>query len=185
MNFDFEFISAKEFDSFFYHIRYEIFENDFDFNVNSIMSLEEKEKIKELYGNTANLFSYHLVAKHNGAIVAWSFGIQKSQVDVYMINSAVLPEYRRKGVYSKMLDMTVGFLKEKGFQHLYSRHKMANNAIIIPKLKYGFVISGFDINDSFGPTVILSYYTNPRRKELLEIRMGTRKPTEEDLKLIK
>jgi len=32
--------------------------------------------------------------------------------------------------------------------------------------------------------VVLSYYPNKRRRELLEIRIGSRKPDEEDMKLI-
>ena len=60
---------------------------------------------------------------------------------------------------------------------------MTNNAVIIPKLKAGFVISGFEVSDRFGTLVQLSYYFNPLRRKMMDVRVGQRKPDEEIRKL--
>jgi hypothetical protein len=83
------------------------------------------------------------------------------------------------------MELAMEHITDLGFQRIYSRHKMSNNAVIIPKLKAGFVITGFEVAMMyFGNLVELSYYTNPRRRELLEVRTGMRRPSEEDMGLI-
>jgi len=185
MNITYQFISLSDFNPFFIEARKLLFQTNFDFNVWEVMSDEEKRKTKSLGEVFESIKDYYLVAKENDKIIGWSFGLQKSETEFYMINSAVFPEYRRKGVYTEMLRRAVSHIQDMGFQHIYSRHKMSNNDIIIPKLKYGFVISGMEVNDVFGNLVQLSYYTNEKRRELLEIRMGMRKMNEEYMKLVK
>lgn len=185
MHLNYEFITSSAFNPFFIEAHPRLFESNFDFNVMEAMSLEERLKLKELNEPFKDVKEYYLVAKDGDQIVGWSFGVQKSNQDFYMINSAVFPAYRRKRVYTELMRRAVDHIKEMGFQHIYSRHKMTNNDIIIPKLKFGFVISGMEVNDTFGNMVQLSYYTNPKRRELLDIRSGMRKPTDEDLSLIK
>ncbi len=161
-----------------------IYANEFNFNTHLVFDDFEKEKTKEHFQNLKELYRYKILAIQDGIPIGWSFGIQSRADHLYMTNSAILPEYRNKGVYSEMLDHIVKQAKKDGFQRIFSNHKMGNNAILIPKLKYGFVISGFEIDDQFGPLIQLSYYTNKRRKELLDVRFGMRKPDEEDLNLI-
>jgi len=183
MKIDYEFIEGKDFFEFFRKHRSDIFEADFDFRIEDILSDEEKEKIRE-NRKFIQPQHYHLVAKCEGKIIAWSFGMQKTHEDFYMINSAVFPEYRRQGIYTKMMQKGVDKVTEMGFQRIYSIHKMSNNNILIPKLKFGFVITGFEVNPRFGSMVVLSYYTNKRRRELLDVRVGSRRIGEEDMKLI-
>jgi hypothetical protein len=84
-----------------------------------------------------------------------------------------------------MMAKVIDLLSGLGFQRIYSKHKMSNNQILIPKLKFGFMITGFEVNDVFGNLVVLSYYTNPTRRALLEVRMGSMKLDAEKMKLIK
>ena len=49
--------------------------------------------------------------------------------------------------------------------------------------KAGFIISGFEVNDSFGTLVQLSYYFNPLRRKMMDVRVGQRKLDEEIRKL--
>ncbi len=184
MEITYEFIDGKTFSIFFNKNRDEIFKDDFDFNIEAILSTEEKEKRRNNFEGYGNIKRYYLIAKDKETIVGWSFGIQKSGEDFYMVNSAVFPAYRRKGIYTTLMKHAVERITELGFQRIYSRHKMANNHILIPKLKFGFIITGFDITPIFGNLVELSYYINPKRKELLEIRIGSKKITEEHLPLI-
>lgn len=185
MPISYHFIPHTEFNPFFREARKMLFESNFDFNVQSLYSEEELNLIKANYGIYKEAKEYYLMAKDIDKIVGWSFGIQKSETDFYMINSAVFPEYRRKGIYTEMLKLAVEKIKEMGFQFIYSRHKLTHNDIIIPKLQYGFNIVGMEVNDMFGNLVILGYYTNEKRRELLEIRAGMRKMNEEYMKLVK
>jgi GNAT superfamily N-acetyltransferase len=185
MKITYHFISHTEFNPFFLEARAMLFESNFDFNTYSVLSEVEKLKLKDNYGIYKEAKDYYLVAKENDKIIGWSFGIQKSEADFYMINSAVFPEYRRKGIYTELLHRAVAHIRELGFQFIYSRHKLTNNDIIIPKLKYGFNIVGMEVNDMFGNLVILGYYANEKRRELLEIRAGMRKMNEEYMKLVK
>ncbi len=61
---------------------------------------------------------------------------------------------------------------EKGFQVITSRHKMFNNAILIPKLKAGFIIQKFEVSDVFGSMVHLAYFVNPARRKMMSYRAG-------------
>ena len=179
----YEFIESSAFWEFFMEARKILFEENFDFNIQEVMTEEEKHRIRNLYIKDPK--EYFLVAKLNDDIIGWSYGIQRTNTDFYMVNSAVFPDYRRKGIYTAMLKIAVDKIQEFGFQRIFSCHKMSNNQVIIPKLKFGFVISGMEITDVFGALVQLSYYTNHTRRDLFDIRVGMRKPTEEDLKLIK
>lgn len=185
MSITYHFISHTEFNPFFREARTMLFESNFDFNTNSVLSEVEKLKLKDNMGIYKEVKDYYLVAKDEEKIVGWSFGIQKTEADFYMINSAVFPEYRKQGIYTEMLKLAVERIKEMGFQYIYSRHKLTNNDVIIPKLKFGFNIVGMEVNDMFGNLVQLGYYTNPKRQELLEIRAGMRKMNEEYMKLVK
>lgn len=73
-----------------------------------------------------------------------------------MTNTGILEEHRRRGLYTALLPVVLNQLRQKGFQIVFSRHTLTNNAVIIPKLKAGFVISGFEVDDRFGTLVQLS-----------------------------
>lgn len=183
MPIQYHFITPEEFFPFFRETRPKIFRGEFDFDTQAVMTALEKEKVKAM-PKMENIQRYQLVAKDRDKIIGWSFGQQRTYDDFYMINSAVFPEYRRQGIYTELMRQAVEYITELGFQRIYSRHKMSNNAVIIPKLMAGFAITGFEVGDVFGNLVELSYYTNPRRRELLEVRTGMRRPSEEDMGLI-
>jgi hypothetical protein len=60
-----------------------------------------------------------------------------------------------------------------------SRHTASNNRVIIPKLKVGFVLSGFEVSDQFGTLVWLRYYFNPTRRRMVDVRTGEHAPDDE------
>lgn len=67
----------------------------------------------------------------------------------------------------------------KGFQVIYSSHIATNNAIIIPKLKAGFVITSMEVKERFGTRIKLSYYTSQLRKKVVGFRVGFNRPDKE------
>ena len=185
MDIKYSFIGKERFSALFKALAATVFESDFDFRVNHLLSDEEKVKVKNNQLPFQEIETYYLIAEIDDQVVGWSVGHQLSKVNFFMGNSAVLPAHRNQGIYTTMLDKVVDRLIQNGYQKITSKHKMANNAILIPKLKYGFVITGFEVNDEFGCLVELCYFTNPARKELYEIRVGARKMDANHLDLIR
>lgn len=140
--------------------------------LNAILSEEENMRIKQLRETMGSPLMLRYGVFDGDAFVGWHFGEQKSASEYYMRNSAILPAYRRHGLYSSLLRFVVDDLVKRGFQTITSRHTAVNNAVIIPKLKLGFVITGFELSDVFGTLVNLTYFTNPGRRKVLAFRAG-------------
>lgn len=96
-----------------------------------------------------------------------------------MRNSAILPEHRRKGLYSALLNETLLRVQENGFQRIYSRHIATNNSVIMPKLKHGFTITALEVTDLFGVLVHLTYLPKELRRKVMVYRVGDAKPDDE------
>lgn len=173
-------INANDFWPLFKEHRKVVFENDHSYDFFQILNATEKSQIEKLKENLNTKYELFLVAyddKEN--FLGWSWGYQDSPTSFYMCNSAVLSKYRRKGIYTKLLSETLNTLKKVGFQTVTSRHSMTNNSVIIPKLKADFVISKFELDDSFGTLVHLRYDFNLLRRKVLNYRSGNLAPDEE------
>lgn len=152
----------------------------------SLFSDSEKEQVNALRENLYKDQFWICLAlfTDEDEFVGWSFGYQTDQMSFYMCNSAVFEQHRRKGLYNTFLKINLEILTEKGFQLIYSRHTTTNNAVIIPKLRAGFVISTLELDDVFGVLVTLKYFTNKKRKKIMDYRAGQIKPDDEILSLI-
>lgn len=104
--------------------------------------------------------------------IGWHVGYATDSETYYMKNSAVIAEYRNKGVYSKMLDFVLNELQREGFQVVTSIHHGNNPAVLIPKLKKGFVISGTEFHEKFRFLVELKLFFNEERKKAYGKSMG-------------
>lgn len=176
----FEELPPEEFGPLWRHHAPKIFdENSQIFRVMEHISDAEKEKIAELGQDLGKPYVLRLGIFQGEEFVGWHFGRQEDASTYYMTNSAILPEHRRKGLYAALLAEVMKILTEKGFQRIYSRHNMTNNAVIIPKLKAGFVITGTELSDTFGALVHLTFLPNPLRKKVLVYRSGDLRPDDE------
>ena len=175
-------VNEKPFFDLFEERRRDLFPADFDFRFLETLSPAELEARKSLRARTSGLFcGYHWIV-HDETPVGWSFGRQVNVETYYMVNSAIFPEHRRKGLYSAMLPLLLERIRLAGFQIVTSQHKATNNSVIIPKLRAGFVITGMEVTDMFGLHVHLSYYFNDTRRKMLAIRVGSEMPNAELLK---
>ena len=95
-----------------------------------------------------------------------------------MLNTGILKEHQGKGIYSALLPVIIERVRSQGFQTIKSRHNATNNQVIIPKLKAGFVITGLELSDGFGTLVTLTYFMNEKRREVMDMRSGLKKPNE-------
>lgn len=146
-----------------------------------LYSKHDLARVKENAQLIKDVKRINLLAFQNGKFAGWSWGMQKEAELFYMVNSAVLPEFRRKGIYTALMNTMVKHALKEGFQKIYSRHVATNNAVIIPKLKAGFVITSMEISENFGALVHLAYIPNKARRKILDVRCGMRRPSK-DLK---
>jgi ribosomal protein S18 acetylase RimI-like enzyme len=112
------------------------------------------------------------VARDGQGVVAMFCGQQKDADTYRMWHSHVHPDYRRRGVYTEIVQRTLDYSREAGFSAVVSEHAPSNNAIIIAKLKAGFRIVGMDIDAGVGPGLLLKYFHNPAHLRAYEFRCG-------------
>ena len=141
-------------------------------------STDLKKRLKEILKLRFALF-------YKDQFAGWSWGVQQGTETFNMCNSAVLPEHRRKGLYTALMNTVVHAATEAGFRRIFSRHSATNNAVIIAKLKAGFNITTMELSESFGTLVHLTYFPNPTRRKVLEYRAGLIRPDEEIKKLLR
>ena len=93
--------------------------------------------------------------------------------DFYIGLSAVDPAYRRQGLYTRLLNTLEQLVRERGGLLISSQHVATNNAVLIAKLKLGYVIAGTEYVDQMGLLVRLVLHLAPERKALFASRTGT------------
>jgi len=138
------------------------------------LSDEIQQKHKQLKHSISSRFHLRLVAIHKGNIVALSNGWQQSShyTEFYMGVSLVKQSFRNQGLYKKMLEIVLSETKEAGFSAIKSRHVNTNTPILIAKLKQGFIINGFELDDSMGPLLTMVYYHDDTRSRAARYRSG-------------
>ncbi len=143
-----------------------------DSNPSQYYSDEEKERLKTLAINSAAMISLFILVKMGDDLVGWHFGSQFHVDSYYMTNSAVLEQYRGHGYYEKILIHVMGLIKSRGFQIIYSKHRANNPAILIPKLRQGFLITSTELDDRFGFLITLKYFANEQRQKAFGKMIG-------------
>lgn len=132
----------------------------------------EQKALRRLEDNLAARLVLAVGVFQGDACVGWHIGNQVDRSNFEMASSGISPEHRRRGLYSALIPVVLEYAQNGGFQAVVSRHNLTNNAVIIPKLKAGFVISGFSVSDRFGTLVKLSYFFNPLRRKVFDVRVG-------------
>lgn len=113
-------------------------------------------------------------------LVGWCHGWFDGPAQFYMANSAVLPEYRRQGVYSALVKVMVEEVSRRGVSKIFSHHVATNNPVLIAKLKLGFVFSGMSFSEEMGVLVQLTYFVYPQRLDLYQQRSSPLTPQGEE-----
>ncbi|MEM7037304.1 MAG: GNAT family N-acetyltransferase [Bacteroidota bacterium] len=161
-----------------------MFGDSIRFQPETIWTAEEVVQMKDQKQAYEEFFTIRFVIYHEEEFVGWMTGREENYETFYMENSGVLPKWRGKGVYSAMMKEMMKLAKEKGYQIIKSRHNATNNAILVPKLRAGFLITGFELSDRYGTMIHLSYFLNPKRREVMDMRSGFRYPGQEILEAL-
>lgn len=117
-------------------------------------------------------YSLRLGAFINGEFAGWHCGWSTDSETYYMSNSAVVEKFRGQGVYQRLLGCVLRECQAQGFQVITSTHHANNSAILIPKLKSGFIISGVQFHERFRFLVELRYFVDPKRRQQVGCHMG-------------
>jgi len=161
------------FDVFFSEHVKSVFGSTRSLPVHRLMTPDEREAeagLRARMGEPISLYFGIYTADHEQ--IGWSYGFQEGSQRFYMCNTGILAAHRRQGLYKALLPVIVNRVAAMGFQIIFSRHAMTNNAVIIPKLRAGFVISNFELSDRFGTLVHLSYFTNAGRRNAMDYQCG-------------
>ena len=121
---------------------------------------------------------YAWLILHGEAVAGWQISRQWDSRTAYMVNTALLPEHRGRGVYSRLLPRVLGQLREAGYQLIRSHHHATNNAVLIPKLRAGFRLQGLEV-DHHGVMAVLICPLNEVYAEYMDIRSGLQRPAGE------
>ena len=143
--------------------------------VNNKKDLEYFKELRQQF-NSSQHYRVNLALFYKGKFAGWSWGFQETATVFYMSNSAILEKHRKKGLYNCLMKEMLNRVVAKGFPKIYSRHIMTNNDILIAKLKQGFKITSFELSESFGTMVHLSYFPSKIKNDILDFRSGLKRP---------
>ncbi len=175
----------KEFMKYLIEKRDIVFSGNTSINIDVMLSKSEKEKLTKLNRPKGSNYKLRLYILKGNEKIGWFLGEQINRETFYMRNTGIFEEYRNKGIYKKLLSLLIEILREKGFQKITSSHIVTNSNVIVPKLKAGFMITGFEISDRFGLFVNLTYNFNEIRNKILKYRAGEIGPDKQLSQLLK
>lgn len=134
---------------------------------------EELQRIDALRKSLPSPERIRIGAFDGDILAGWTTGWHEPGGVFYVTNSAVLPEYRRSGIYTRLAIAINEEAARRGCHTVTSKHVATNNAVLIAKLRLGFVISGMEFSEELGLLVRLSYTVSAARSRLYAERTGS------------
>ncbi len=104
-------------------------------------------------------------------LIGWSFSHQKDERTVSMADTGILPEHQGRGLYTRLLPQVLDTFREAGYTLVQSHHRVTNNAVIIPKLRAGFLIQGLNLYEG-GVNVALTHSLDDTYRKAMHVRSG-------------
>lgn len=105
-----------------------------------------------------------LLLRSGERCVGWSQGSLRDSSTFFMAYSAIIRSFQRQGLYSALLHALLPYLDALGYERVTSNHMVNNRAVLIAKLKAGFIITGMVLDERYGAQVSLSYFFHPDRR---------------------
>lgn len=108
---------------------------------------------------------------HEDRVAGWQASRAWDTRTAYMVNTALLPAHRGRGVYTRLLPVVLDALQAEGYALVRSHHHLTNNAGIVPKLRAGFRFQGVQI-DEHGVMAILLFSFDSAYAAYMDRRSG-------------
>ena len=174
-------VSAESWQAFFEQHNATVFPDEHSVSFESLLSATEKDQLAGLRRNLAGVLNLYFLLYDGEQPIGWHFGFQRSELEYFMANTGLLPAYQGRGIYSAFLKFLTADLVGQGFQFLTSIHHCDNNAVLIPKLKAGFLIQALGflmqpmlLETNYGSMIQLVYPAKPLYREAFNARLGAR-----------
>ncbi len=119
---------------------------------------EQSAGYRDLDAIVAERLQHRLLFEADGAVIGGYWGQQETFGRYYMTVSVFHPAWRGRGLYKALLARVTAAVADAGFREMYSRHRADNNAILVPKLRAGWLIAAFEVAPRWGLTVHLRKY---------------------------
>ena len=141
-------------------------------DVDAGLSEEESRLVAARRASYPNVEGFQWGVYCGEELIGWTFAQQSDHDTLTMRNTAIDPVHRGKGLYTALLPIIIEHARSLGYQRIISTHHTANNAVIVPKLKAGFIITGLNVNEKFGLLVTLTFFLTKTRRQLALNRIG-------------
>lgn len=171
--------SPEEFGAFYTGHRGRMFASLPEIPVEPYMTGAELQRRHEYDTMVRTMYELRLFIMHRDQVIGWHIGRQAQREAATMSNTAIFPEYRCQGLYTAILPPILELYRAQGFGRVLSKHHASNNAVLIPKLRTGFQITGFEIDERYGLFVNLTYYFSEQRRNAYKFRTGALRPDQE------
>jgi GNAT superfamily N-acetyltransferase len=143
-----------------------------DYEESELLSAVAREELaaQATTQEVADLGALRIAAFRGDALVGWTYACPDGPSLLRMVNSGVAPAERRRGTYSELARRVIEHASARGYVSILSRHAANNNPVIIAKLKLGFLVSGFEYSEVYGPLVRLTLLLGALRRVLYQTR---------------
>ena len=121
-----------------------------------IMCFNDPWSVSSISSELYNRLSFWLVAVENDSVIGY-VGSQTVLGETDMMNIAVHPDHRKRGIATELITALVGELKEQGSHSLMLEVRVSNTPAKTLYEKLGFQTVGIRKN----------YYRNPREDALI------------------
>ena len=172
-------VGFDEWHQFFEEHASQVFPDEQSMALNFLLNPTEKAKLDSLQANLAQRKELYFLLLDGDKPIGWHFGFQRSELEYFMANTGILPNYQNRKIYSSFLTYAIQRITDEGFQYITSIHHANNNAVLIPKLKAGFLIQSFGfliqtmiLESNYGPMIQLVYPTKAAYRKLFEPQFG-------------
>jgi GNAT superfamily N-acetyltransferase len=123
-----------------------------------LFSSEQSAAFRDLDAIVGDRLQHRLLFEVDGSTVGGYWGQQETFGRYYMTVTVFHPDWRGKGLYTALLARVTAAAADAGFREMYSRHRADNNAILVPKLRAGWLIAAFEVAPRWGLTIHLRKY---------------------------
>lgn len=178
------FVTEDEFQEFTADLKQNIFSNLLSIPNRALYSEDDLNRSEANSARYAHLESVYCLLMLNDKCIGWHYGYQDGPMSYYMCNSAIIPEFRRQGCYSWLAEQVMKEMQARGYLKIKSRHHPTNTAVLIAKLKLGFIVSGLQVSSNFGTLVELEWHGNERVDDVMKFRCGAALPDSSTLQAL-
>ena len=123
-----------------------------------LFTAEQLAAFRDLDALIGDRLQHRMLFEVDGVTIGGYWGQQETFGRYYMTVTVFRPEWRGRGLYTALLGRVAAAAAASGFREMYSRHRADNNAILVPKLRAGWVIAAFEVAPRWGLTVHLRSY---------------------------